>query len=98
MIPTVENPAAKTENDRTIMNNMAILIVLCFIALGSGLSIAQDKSSKNELPKKQHRTSNAPFLKPAEAVKKMAIPDGFGSLNFCSRARYCRADRFLLRP
>ena len=77
MIPTVENPAAKTENDRTIMNNMAILIVLCFIALGSGLSIAQDKSSKNELPKKQHRTSNAPFLKPAEAVKKMAIPDGF---------------------
>ena len=77
MIPTVENPAAKTENDRTIMNNMAILIVLCFIALGSGLSIAQDKSSKNELPKKQHRSSNAPFLKPAEAVKKMAIPDGF---------------------
>ena len=61
MIPTVENPAAKTENDRTIMNNMAILIVLCFIALGSGLSIAQDKSSKNELPKKQHRTSKRTF-------------------------------------
>lgn len=77
MIPKAEIPAAKTEDDRTIMNNMAILIALCFIALGSGLSIAQDKSSKNELPKKQHRTSNAPFLKPAEAVKKMAIPDGF---------------------
>ena len=29
------------------------------------------------LPKKQHRTSNAPFLKPAEAVKKMSIPKGF---------------------
>ncbi len=77
MIQKAETPAAKTENDRTIMNNIAILIALGFIALDSGLSIAQDKSSKNELPKKQHRTSNAPFLKPAEAVKKMAIPDGF---------------------
>jgi len=27
--------------------------------------------------KKQHRTSTAPFLKPAEAVAKMDIPDGF---------------------
>ena len=26
---------------------------------------------------KQHRTSSAPFLKPAEAVAKMSIPDGF---------------------
>ncbi len=26
---------------------------------------------------KQHRTSDAPFLKPAEAVAKMEIPDGF---------------------
>lgn len=33
--------------------------------------------SKNLLPKKQHRTSNAPFLKPKDAVAKMAIPDGF---------------------
>ena len=29
------------------------------------------------LPKKQHRTSDAPFLKPEQAVKKMSIPDGF---------------------
>lgn len=29
------------------------------------------------LPKKQHRTSNAPFLKPEEAVKQMGIPSGF---------------------
>ncbi len=27
--------------------------------------------------KRQHRTSNAPFLKPEEAVAKMSIPDGF---------------------
>ena len=26
---------------------------------------------------KQHRTSNAPFLKPTEAVAKMEIPEGF---------------------
>ncbi len=32
---------------------------------------------RNELPKKQHRTSNAPFLTPEQAVKKMAIPEGF---------------------
>lgn len=32
---------------------------------------------RNKLPKKQHKTSNAPFLKPAEAVAEMAIPDGF---------------------
>lgn len=33
--------------------------------------------SKNKLPKQQLRTSNAPFLKPKEAVAQMAIPDGF---------------------
>lgn len=32
---------------------------------------------RNRLPKQQHRTSDAPFLKPAEAVKQMSIPDGF---------------------
>ena len=30
-----------------------------------------------EKHKKQHRTSDAPFLKPAEAVAKMEIPEGF---------------------
>ena len=38
---------------------------------------ASAQESRNKLPKQQHKTSNAPFLKPAEAVKKMAIPDGF---------------------
>ena len=40
--------------------------------------------SRNQLPKKQHRDSNAPFLKPAEAVEKMAIPDGFEVSVFAS--------------
>ncbi|MEM7558244.1 MAG: hypothetical protein AAF394_03910, partial [Planctomycetota bacterium] len=35
------------------------------------------KESRNKLPLKQHKTSNAPFLTPAEAVKQMAIPEGF---------------------
>ena len=33
--------------------------------------------SDNRLPKKQHSTSNAPFLKPEAAVAEMSIPDGF---------------------
>ncbi|QEG21575.1 PVC-type heme-binding CxxCH protein [Mariniblastus fucicola] len=45
------------------------------LLLASSAAFAQD--ARNELPKKQHRTSDAPFLKPDEAVKKMAIPDGF---------------------
>lgn len=48
------------------------LVVLCLCPAS-----AHDDEHRNELPKKQHRTSNAPFLKPKEAVAKMAIPDGF---------------------
>ena len=46
-----------------------------FFLLGTTSICAADP--RNELPKKQHRTSNAPFLTPEQAVKKMAIPDGF---------------------
>lgn len=38
---------------------------------------AQADEPRNQLPKVKHRTSDAPFLKPAEAVEKMAIPEGF---------------------
>jgi len=34
-------------------------------------------SASAEKHTKQHRTSDAPFLKPAEAVAKMEIPEGF---------------------
>ena len=54
-----------------------LLATLAFVMFCSSGSFAQDKDNRNKLPKKQHRTSSAPFLKPAEAVKKMAIPDGF---------------------
>ncbi|MEL7496715.1 MAG: PVC-type heme-binding CxxCH protein [Planctomycetota bacterium] len=46
----------------------------------SGLAV----QTKNELPKQQHRTSDAPFLTPQQAVKKMAIPDGFEVSVFAS--------------
>lgn len=52
----------------------ALLMALMSSVLVDGLD-AQE--SRNLLPKKQHRSSNAPFLKPAEAVAKMSIPDGF---------------------
>ena len=39
---------------------------------------------QNLLKKEQHRTSNAPFLKPEEAVAKMSIPEGFDVSIFAS--------------
>lgn len=50
--------------------------VTCILTLLT-LCAASAQDSRNELPKKQHKTSNAPFLKPKEAVARMAIPDGF---------------------
>jgi len=45
---------------------------------------ADDDDHRNKLPKKQHRDSDAAFLKPAEAVAKMAIPEGFEVSVFAS--------------
>ena len=55
-----------------------IAMLLCSVSQG----VAQE--SKNQLPKKQHKTSNAPFLKPNEAVAKMSIPKGFEVSIFAS--------------
>ena len=46
-----------------------LIMTLFSLALLSGMVTAQQK--------RQHRTSNAPFLKPEEAVAKMSIPEGF---------------------
>ena len=54
---------------------MALAFVLALVSVSDSDSLGDD--SRNQLPKQQHRTSNAPFLKPAEAVAKMSIPDGF---------------------
>jgi hypothetical protein len=68
--------------------------------------VAQE--SRNQLPKTQHKVSDAPFLKPHEAVAKMSIPDGFEvsvfasepdiaePIGFCfdDRGRMCIAENF----
>ena len=58
-----------------------VIRALLVLALVSG---AGAQESRNKLPKKQHRTSNAPFLKPPEAVAKMSIPKGFEVSIFAS--------------
>ena len=58
------------------------LIFAAFLLSSVSLGMAQE--SRNQLPKKQHRTSEAPFLKPAAAVSKMSIPDGFDVSIFAS--------------
>ena len=59
------------------------LRLLCFcllsISFATAIVYAQDspEDSKNRLPQKQHKTSDAPFLSPRQAVAQMAIPNGF---------------------
>ena len=59
----------------TLKRSAIRLLVLTVVFLSHHCG-AEDPS-RNLLPKKKHRTSNAPFLTPQEAVKKMAVPDGF---------------------
>ncbi|MDG2014389.1 MAG: c-type cytochrome, partial [Pirellulaceae bacterium] len=44
----------------------------------------ESTEARNALPQQQHKDSNADFLTPAEAVKKMAVPDGFDVTVFAS--------------
>lgn len=60
----------------------ALLAGLAVILMGAAASA--DESKRNRLQKKQHTTSNAPFLKPEEAVAKMSIPEGFEVSIFAS--------------
>jgi putative membrane-bound dehydrogenase-like protein len=50
---------------------------LCTLAALIGLLVTAQAFAQNRLPKKQHRTSDAPFLTPEQAVEEMSIPDGF---------------------
>ncbi|MGI9474955.1 MAG: PVC-type heme-binding CxxCH protein [Rubripirellula sp.] len=60
---------------------MGVAIGLASLA---AITVTDAASPRNELPKKQHKTSDAPFLKPAEAVEKMSIPEGFDVSIFAS--------------
>ncbi|MBQ12744.1 MAG: hypothetical protein CMJ45_14485 [Planctomyces sp.] len=48
-----------------------------FILAVSVILPARAQKPRNRLPRQQHKSSNAPFLKPGEAVKAMSIPRGF---------------------
>ena len=61
---------------RPALNAFAILLCIA--------SAAAAQDGHNHLPKKQHKDSDAPFLKPAEAVAKMSIPSGFDVSVFAS--------------
>ena len=56
-----------------------VITTLCIAAFMSGMiATAQaDDDHRNKLPRRQHKSSDAPFLNPAEAVAKMSIPKGF---------------------
>jgi len=69
-------------NGKMRLNTVRTLFIAGLLLGGASLGVAEEK--RNQLPKQQHRTSNAPFLKPAEAVAKMSIPDGFDVSIFAS--------------
>ena len=50
--------------------------VLLFLLLAV-VPVVDAQQDRNQLPQKEHRISNAPFLNPAEAVSKMGVPEGF---------------------
>ncbi|MBT4886361.1 MAG: hypothetical protein HON07_04020, partial [Planctomycetaceae bacterium] len=59
-------------------NGVSLIGVAVFIVYGIvTIPLAAADDGRNQLPKKQHKDSDTPFLKPAEAVSKMAVPDGF---------------------
>ncbi|MGY8732616.1 MAG: PVC-type heme-binding CxxCH protein, partial [Pirellulales bacterium] len=60
-----------------IVSPIAIVSLIIVSVIVSTPWFVTAQQSKNQLPKQQHKTSNAPFLKPAEAVAKMSIPAGF---------------------
>ena len=59
-----------------ILTRLALVLV-GVIAIGFTIGLADTEQPRNRLPKRQHNTSNAPFLKPEQALKAMAIPHGF---------------------
>ncbi|MEL6110637.1 MAG: hypothetical protein AAFU85_31915, partial [Planctomycetota bacterium] len=56
---------------------LARLPLVALVALLWVTTARAEEPPRNQLPKKKHRTSNAPFLTPQEAVRKMAVPEGF---------------------
>ena len=77
-IPTHDNRISRSISaaPTSLINAIVILAFVVSATFADG--------GHNHLQKKQHRNRNAPFLKPEEAVAKMAIPDGFEVSIFAS--------------
>ncbi|MEC8304076.1 MAG: hypothetical protein VX034_05130, partial [Planctomycetota bacterium] len=61
------------------------LFTALLLAIPQTTLFGQDQAEpRNKLPRKQHKSSNAPFLTPEQAVEKMAIPEGFEVSIFAS--------------
>lgn len=67
-----------------ILRYVVTLLIAQCITTGPAVADDDHDHSRNQLPRKQHRDSDAPFLKPAEAVAQMAIPAGFEVSVFAS--------------
>ena len=71
--PSRKDAVPSTAISLTMNHRLLAIVAVCLLAVTcSGIAEAQ-----NTLPKKQHRTSDAPFLSPPQAVKAMSIPSGF---------------------
>lgn len=80
-----EKPPVRSVCDilaRTVVLFRPAINALAMIVVAASVTLAED--GHNHLPKKQHKDSDAPFLKPAEAVAKMSIPSGFDVSVFAS--------------
>ncbi len=65
----------------SVLDTMRTLLVISLLLGAARQGTAQEK--RGPVPP-QLRTSNAPFLTPVEAVKKMSVPDGFEVSVFAS--------------
>ncbi|WP_182864864.1 PVC-type heme-binding CxxCH protein [Stieleria mannarensis] len=71
----VNQPFEDQPSGASLRARSPLSLVCLGLALAFGFPVVA--AAQQRLPKKQHRTSDAPFLTPDEAVKKMSIPDGF---------------------
>ncbi len=79
----IDAPPKRKSGDRGRPWVCVLCSLICAVILGL-VSLATAQDSRNQLPRQQHNTSDAPFLKPGEAVAKMAIPEGFDVSVFAS--------------
>ncbi|TWU01216.1 PVC-type heme-binding CxxCH protein [Stieleria varia] len=79
---TAGSPRERSSSTKGFLAATAMVLgcLSCSIAPGDEPA----KEPVNRLPKKQHRTSDAPFLTPQQAMAAMSIPDGFDVSLFAS--------------